>query len=152
MGKIVKGSPNQKRRISLTLASLQAFNSHIDLIALVYEIVTEQKENYEKFEDDINELDFVDAVDTIKKQFGIEKEIEIYLFINYLKKLYVTDYRGNNKKVASKKSLIYFDDDETIIKQSFNAELIYAELQIFYIQKEKLSKMKERLIDINEQN
>lgn len=145
MGKIVKGSPNQKRRLPLTLSSLQCFNSHIDLIAFIYEIVTEQKEDYSEFEKDINELDFVDVVETIKKQFGVEKEIEIYLFINHLKQLYVTDYRKERTKIATKRSLIFFDDNETIIKNSFNAELIYAELQIFTIKKEKLINIKERL-------
>lgn len=147
MGKIVKGSPNQKRRLPLTLSSLHCFNSHIDLIAFIYEIVTEQKEDYNDFENDINEIDFVDMIDTIKKQFGVEKEIEIYMFINHLKKLYVTDYRKNKNKIATKKSLIFFDDNETIIRNSFNSELIYAELQTFVVKKEKLELLKERLIN-----
>ncbi|MGL5711145.1 MAG: hypothetical protein ACRCW9_09950 [Cetobacterium sp.] len=145
MGRLSKGSPNQKRRLPLTLASLQAFNAHIDIIAFVYELVTEQKEDYSDFLDGFEELDFIDTIDTIKKQFGTEKEIEIYLFANHIKNLYVTDYRNSKNKIANKQSLVYFDDEETLIRPGFNAELLHAELQLFYEEKEKLEQLKERM-------
>lgn len=142
-----KGTPNQKRKIQITLASLTASNSHIDLIAFCYEVIVEEVEKINLIDElsEEKELTHYEVIDSINKQFGIDKEIEIYKFISYLKDLYVTDLRGNRNHIASKKSLVYFDDDEKIISPNFDADLIFTELQTFYIDTEILKKVKEKI-------
>lgn len=147
--KLTKGTPNQKRKVPTTLSSLAASNSHIDLIAFFYEVLTETEPDYTI--DDTEEgliipdliLSHEEIVLSINKQFGLEKELEIYKFIHYLKDCYVTDLRGEKNKIASKRTLLYFDDKETIISELFDSELIFTELQVFFVEPEFLKNIKE---------
>lgn len=139
MVKIVKGTPSQKRRIPPTLAAFQSSNAHIDLIAFVYETITEEKaetfvcnEEWEILGDELYTL-----ISTIKTQLGVEKYIEVVLFISMLKRKYVTDLRKN--KIAEKETLVFFDNQgKVIVKSSFNCMLILQEIQNFIPNKKVL--------------
>ena len=87
-----KGMPSQKRKIQTTLASFHNSNPHIDLIAFVYEHVTE-----EKFVDEEDEVELLySLIDIIKNQLGVEKYLEVILFIAKMKRKYVTDLEKAN--------------------------------------------------------
>jgi hypothetical protein len=140
--KISKATPNKKRAINPTLASFQHFNSYIDLPGYCYEIITEFKDS------DLgeNELsigeDLLKIKETIQIKLGIEKYVELLLFIKYLREKYVTDLRLENPHVATKRSLIYFDTDGTkIINDNFNALLIVSEMEKFNVKDEILEKL-----------
>ena len=133
-----KGMPSQKRKIQTTLASFHNSNPHIDLIAFVYEHVTE-----EKFVDEEDEVELLySLIDIIKNQLGVEKYLEVILFIAKMKRKYVTDLRKS--KLASEKTLVFFDaTGRKVVNSCFDCMLLLQELQVFVPDSKLLKKMLE---------
>lgn len=143
---LVKGTPTQKRKIPTTLASFHNANPHIDLLAFVYENVTEQKFCTEFIEEEGTEHglgnELYTLIDTIRNQLGVEKYLEVIIFIAKIKKKYVTDLRKN--KIATTEMLVFFDSTgKSIVSGSFDCLLILKELQVFVPEENVLKRMLE---------
>lgn len=143
---LVKGTPTQKRKIQTSLASFQNANPHIDLIAFVYEAVIEEETELEELstveEKSILGDEMYKLIDVIKTQLGMEKYMEVMLFIAKMKKKYVTDLRKN--KVATEQMLVFFDEHgQSVVSSKFNSLLILKELQVFVPERQVLKKLME---------
>lgn len=144
---IVKGTPTKRRKIPTSLASFQNANPHIDIIAFVYEAVIEEETELEELttveEKSILGDDMFKLIDVIKTQLGVEKYIEVMLFISKIKRKYVTDLRKN--KIATEDMLVFFDSKgKSVVSNEFNALLILKELQVFVPEKNILKKLLEK--------
>lgn len=144
---IVKGTPTKRRKIPTSLASFQNANPHIDIIAFVYEAVIEEETELEELttveEKSILGDDMFKLIDVIKTQLGVEKYIEVMLFISKIKRKYVTDLRKN--KIATEDMLVFFDSEgKSVVSNKFNSLLILKELQVFVPEKNILKKLLEK--------